>query len=207
MVFLFPSATPERPLPTFNYTIRNIVCIHGQRIEQTQFASEKFIVTIMGGSTLLFSTDLQGRFIVDRGKRLLHPLDPTVHRQQVEKIRTMLGSVEMEVESANVEIDGRSCRCIRLSNHQAELVLSLELYCARIDGLDRTAIGAERAFDAPHQPFAVPLDKDEIVVRSTTRVLSAEFSQNQTMNLTGIESGIADIEQMDRYLDFSIAPR
>lgn len=204
MISIFPHRSADRPPSEVAYTIRSVLSTQGQSFEQMQYATDRYVVTVIGPTTLLYSREHGERFLVDRGRRQLRPLDPAKHRKQVEEIRGLIGQLATEEDAGETMIEGRRCRCVRLRNHDARLVLSVETYSTRIPGIEATALDEERRFDAPYLPFFTPLEPDAVLVRSTTRILSTGFSQNQTVQLAGIDSTILDLELFDGFLDFSI---
>ncbi|MQA88990.1 MAG: hypothetical protein GEU90_01965 [Gemmatimonas sp.] len=173
-----------------DFTIRSALKSHGAAVHQTQFVTDQYVVTSIGGSTFVFAPGLDGRFRVDRMNRQLYRVDVAAQNPRPEQVRSLLGDLEIECDESPVEIDGRRCRVFRVHNRDARLVVSIECYCARIEGLERSALVAEREFDGAFQPFQLPLDDDEIVVRSTTRALAADFEQSQTVQLVALEPRI-----------------
>lgn len=205
MKILQTSLAPRRQsAPAIAYTIRSSLSAHGHAVQQVQYVTSEYVITDVGRSTTLFSRSLGGRFIVDRGRRQLTRFDPAAQKQQVEQIRALLGTLQIVRDERTVLIDGRCCRVIRVTNQDARLVLSIETYCTRVEELAESALGAERAFDALYQPFAVPLHPDEIVVRSTTRALAASFGQSQTLRLLTMEPGPENVPGLEDVLDFEL---
>ncbi len=204
MISIIAHRSEARPPASVRYTIRSVLSTQGQGFEQMQYATERYVVTVIGHTTLLYSRAHGARFLVDRSRRQLQPLDPAKHRRQVEGIRELLGDLQREEEPGTTTIEGRVCRCIRLRNQDPSLLLSVETYCTRYPGVERSALDEERRFDAPHLPFHIELQPDELVVRSTTRILAADYSQNQTVQLVGVDTAIIDEELFDGFLDFSI---
>jgi hypothetical protein len=186
------------------FTIRSALQAHGHRVDQVQYVTDDYVLTEVGRSVALFSRSLDGRFIVDRGRRVLTRIDPSAQKQHVAQIRSLLGSLQIVRDDRSVLIGGHWCQSIRVTNQHARLVLSIETYCTRMDELVGTALNAERVFDAAFQPFVVPLCADEIVVRSTTRAVAASFGQSQTLQLVAFEPCIPDRAAIEGIFDFDI---
>ncbi|MEX2571503.1 MAG: hypothetical protein WD737_09350 [Gemmatimonadota bacterium] len=195
--------TPEQTAPAF--TIRSILVARGQRVEQVQYVASSHVVTEVNGSTFLYAPGLGGRFTVQREQRLLRRLPSASGPSSAAHVRALLGNLKIDEPPGEVPIAGHSCRLIRILNRDAKLVLTIETYCTRLKGLERTALRAERAFDAPHQPFVLPLTDDEVVVRSVTRALAADFEQSQRLELAGIRPGIpAEWQASAGLLDYPV---
>lgn len=204
---LFSSPAEVDTESTCTFTIRSTLTAHGRAVEQTQYATESYVITEVAGSTVLYAPGLHGRYIVDRARRQLRPVVMTGQAPQPEQIRSLLGQLEIEEESGSTEIDGWACRMIRVHNRDARLIVSVESYCARVPGIGLTALPAERSFDAPFQPFQLPLAADEVVVRSTTRALAADFEQSQTVTLTSLDRRVEGRDALDEMLRFTILRR
>lgn len=202
---LLHSTPPHRNSPsTGTFTIRSSLTAHGRTVEQTQYATEAYVVTQVGGSTVLYAPGLHGRYLVDEARKQLRAVPMRGQAPQPAQIRTLLGELEVEEEPELREIDGWRCRTIRIHNRDARLIVSIECHCVRVPGLEMTALAAERVFDAPLHPFNLPLQPDEVVVRSTTRALAAEFEQSQTLQLTSLDPGVPLREFLEEALRYPI---
>jgi hypothetical protein len=122
----------------------------------------------------------------------------------VARIRSALGEVHIERVEGEEEISGYGCRRLRAHNENAAIVFSGELCCTRLPGLADTALGRERDFDARLQAFAMPLAGDEIVVRSTMRMLARGFEQSQRTELLGVDGRPEEFAELDRILSFEV---
>lgn len=202
-----PIALSAPRLTTGTCTITSIVRAHGHSVEQTQYATPTYVATEIGRATLLFVRGLNERFIVDRLKRELIRSHSDAQKRQLDQIRSLIGAVDMIRDERPSIVDGYECRSIRVQNEDAQLILSIETYCTRIEGLEETALHAEREFDSSRQPFSLPLRDDEIVVRSTTRALAASFGQSQTIHLLDVSDRIAEAWRMTEMMDYPIVER
>jgi hypothetical protein len=207
MSTIAPIALTAPRLTTATCTITSVVRAHGHSVEQTQYATPTYVATEIGRATLLFIRGLGDRFIVDRVKRQLIRSRSDAQKRQLQQIRSLIGAIEMIRDERPSIVDGYECRSIRVQNEDAQLVLSIETYCTRIEGLEETALHAEREFDADRQPFSLPLRDNEVVVRSTTRALAASFGQSQTIHLLDVSDRIADAWRITEMLDYPIVDR
>jgi hypothetical protein len=190
--------------PIDGFTMRTSLESHGRTVDQMQYVAEHYVVTVIGPSVLVFAPGLDGRFLVDRGNRQLRRMDLAAQNPRPEQVRKLLGDLKIERDERPVEVDGYSCQLVRVHNRDARLVVSIDCYCARMEGVKGTALAAERAFDGGFQPFQLPLDEDEIVIRSTTRALAADFEQSQTLRLTELIPSIDAKEGWEEVLRYPI---
>src|SRR5690606_24402978 len=135
------------------YTIRSRMTGYSDAAEQVQYITNEFVVTEVAQSTLLYIARIDGRYVVDRIRRELTRIEPSSQKREVEQIRRLLGELTIEEDDRLIDVNGHLCRTIRIQNRDSRLVLSIETFCTRVPGLDETALPAERAFDAAHQPF------------------------------------------------------
>lgn len=195
-----PSVTCALPL-----RIRSALSSHGQTLEQVQIVAPEFVVSELGQVTYLYAPSLGDRYRVDRARRRLQRLDPARNQQQTRQIRLLLGEVMVTRDDHPVEIDGYRCSRLRAFNQNAQLSLSVEAFCTRVPGLEKTALVDERHFDRAVQPFSIPLEHDEVVVRSITRALTTGFEQKQMLLLRAIEPVGAVAESYQAFLDYPVA--
>lgn len=159
----------------------------GQSFDQLQIASSGFVVSEVGQLSFLYLATARDRYRIDRSRHRLHPMRIRGEGERIGKLRQMLGEITVERAEEAAEIDGFLCRRVCAFTTKSPLILSVEAWCARIPGLSVTALGEERRYDARHQPFALPLDPDEVVVRSTTRVQGAGPAHVQHTLLCSVE--------------------
>ena len=184
--------------------VRNSMTIHTQQLVQTQYLSEHYVLTDVGRMLMLYWPEQGRRFVVDRAKRELKALDTSAQLAQVAQLKPALGEVRIERLEGEEEVAGYTCRRVRASNENAAIVFGGELFCTRIPELADTALGREREFDEKLQAFAMPLAADEIVVRSTMKMLARGFEQNQQTELLGVEHALDQFAELDRILSFKV---
>jgi hypothetical protein len=202
MLTLFSRPTPVRS--EVGLIVRNSMTIHTQQLVQTQYLSEHYVLTDVGRMLVLYWPERGQRFSVDRARQELKPLDVSPQLAQVAQLRPALGEVTIERVEGEEEIGGYPCRRLAAHNENAAIVFSGELFYTRIPELGDTALAKEREFDAALQPFAMPIAGDEIVVRSTLRMLAKGFEQNQRTELLGVEAKPEELQELDRILSFKV---
>ena len=202
MLTLFSRPAPVRS--EVGLIVRNSLLIHTQQLVQTQYLSEHYVLTDVGRMLMLYWPERGQRFVVDRAKQELKALDVSPQLAQVAQLKPALGEVKIERMEGEEEIGGFACRRLRAHNENAAIVFSGELFYTRVPELGDTALGRERELDERLQPFAMPLAADEIVVRSTMKMLARGFEQNQRTDLLGVESKVDAFEELDRIVSFRV---
>lgn len=198
------SAKPAPVRSTVAYTIRNSIQVHDREMEQVQFVTEHFVANEVGGKLVVYRADTNGRYLVSRGARELKRLDVSAQLAQAQQLRALLGEVPLVFDDAEVEVDGYRCRRATFQVEIPQMVVSSESFRTRIPGLERTALAAERALDDAAQPFRNALEPDEVIVRSSIRLLAAGAGQNQTIRLVSASEGIDDLAALDEILTYKI---
>ena len=202
MLTLFSRTRPART--EAGVVVRNSVTMHTQQLVQTQYLSEHYVLTDVGRMLLLFWPERGQRLVVDRARQELKPLDLSPQAAQAAQLRRALGEIRIESPEGEEEIGGYTCRRLRMQNENAAIVVHGDLFCARIPELADTALGKEREFDTTLQPFVMPLADDEIVVRSTMRMLAQAVEQDQRTELLGVDRTADDFAELDRILTFKV---
>ena len=202
MLSLFSRPAPVRS--EVGLIVRNSMTIHTQQLVQTQYLSEHYVLTDVGRMLMLYWPERGQRFVVDRAREELKPLDLSAQLAQVAQLRPAIGEVKVERLEGEEEVAGYSCRRLRARNENSAIVFGGELLCTRIPELADTALGREREFDERLQAFVMPLAADEIVVRSTMKMLARGFEQNQRTELLGLESRPEEFAELDRILSFKV---
>lgn len=179
------------------YTIRMRVSVRGAEIPQTQVATENYVFTTVGPTSLVFLPRSGARYLVDHEKKTLKPLDLAAQLAQMEQLRDAIGEVRVTSAPADAPVDGFACTRHEIRADHARIMVEGEMFSTRIAGLERTALGAERAFDRIYQPFGVRLEDDELVVFSRTSLVSAGFEQSQETRLEGVQEGAPDLALLD----------
>ena len=185
-------------------TVRGTITTAGNSIPHVQYLTDTFVVTAIGRSTIIHSTALGGRFVVDRALGRLRRVDPLSQSIQVEHLRELVGTVAVHRDPELVEVDGFTCRRYRLCNDSTRLVVSAEAFCTRLPEIAATALHDERQVEAQLHPFVLPLEPDELVVRSTTRTFANGFHHTQNYQLGSLEHSIADRESLEALLSYPI---
>ena len=184
--------------------VRGMIVTAGHSVSHVQYLTEEFVVTELGRSAVIHSTVLGGRFVVDRSHCRLRRVDPVAQTVQVEHLRELVGSVEVHRELEMVEVDGFPCRRYRLCNDSTRLVVAAEAFCTRLQEVAATALHEERTLEARLHPFVLPLDPDELVVRSTTRTFANGFEHTQSYQLSSLERKIENFAALEALLAYPI---
>lgn len=187
-------------------TVRGTITTSGQSLEHVQYITDVLVVTELGGAVVLHSTELGGRFVVDRTARVLRRVDPSSQIVQVGHLKELVGEVSVHRDPVIREIDGYECRRYRLCNDSGKIVVSADAYCARFEVIGRSALQNERRFEAELHPFALPLEPDELVIRSTTRTFANGFQHTQSYQHESMTEGIERLSVIMEYLAFPIEP-
>ncbi len=186
-------------------TVRGNITSSGQSLEHVQYLTESFVVTELGRSTILHCPSLGGRFVVDRVKHQLRRVEVASQTVQMEHLREMVGTVSVHRDAEPVELDGFTCHRYRLCNDSTRIVVSAEAFCTRIGAVGQTALHHERAFEARLHPFALPLEADELVVRSVTRTFANGFQHTQSYRHASLATRIEAIESLEELLRYPVA--
>jgi hypothetical protein len=199
-----PFSRPRPVRSEVGLIVRSAMKIHTRELVQTQYLSEHYVLTELERMLLLFWPERGRRFAVDRVRRELKPLDVSAQLAQAAQLRAAIGEVRMEPAEGEEEIAGFTCRRLVMRNESPVIVLEGELCYTRLPRLADTAIAREREFDAALQPFAAPLAPDELVVRSTMRLLARGFEQSQRTELQAVETRPEGFEELDRILTYTL---
>lgn len=197
----------SRSAPTrivVGFTIRGTLTLFGRTVAQTQYVTEQYVITEVERSMFIFLADRDERFLVDRSANRLRRIDPGQQRIKVERLRSLVGDVAIETEERAAERNGFICRRHRFENANARIIISGETLSASIEGVEKTALQAEREHDATHQPFSLPLGTGEVVFESTLRTMAADFEQNQRYRLDSLVPGTSTMAEVDRIARMSI---
>jgi hypothetical protein len=178
------------------FTLYGSITTAGQTVSHTQYLTPDFVVTEFGRSLIVHNASLGGRYVVDRIEHRLRAIDLASQRIQIEHLRQLVGAVTVHLEEEEMEIDGFRCRRYRLCNDGSRIVISAEAYCARLNGIGDTALHEERKLEAELHPFALPLERDEIVVRSSTRTFTNGFQHLQQYQLLRLLPRIDDLASL-----------
>jgi hypothetical protein len=186
------------------FTIEGSIVSSGHALEHRQYVTGEYVVTELGRSVTVHVVRLGGRFAVDPIERRLRPIEPSAQRIQIEHLRGLVGAVSVHCDPDQAEVDGFACRRYRLCNDSSRITIAAEAYCTRVGGIERTALHAERCVEAKLHPFALPLEPDEVVVRSTTRTFTNGYQHLQEYRLHTLTTGIRDRHLIERLLDYPV---
>ena len=204
MLFKLAHPEPELVLAPAEFTLYGTLTLYGRTSRQKQLITEDYVVTEVERGVFIFLRDRRERFLVDRAASRLRRLEWATQRIRVDRLRPVIGDIEVMQDEGEVERRGFRCRRYRFGNANARVVIAGEALAAAVDGIERTALAAERAFDALDQPFALPLQPSEVVVESRLRTVAADFEQNQVYELERIETGVAERGAYDRMARLAI---
>ena len=204
MFGLFSSSKPQVARSTVGYTVTTTVRVHDRELEQVQHATEHYVATQVAGKTILFRADTGARYLVDPVACQLKRLDLSAQAAQARQIEPLLRGASVQVDAEEVEMEGFRCRRATFEVETPQLVISSETFRTRIPGLERTALGAERAVDDATQPVPSGLAPDEVVVRSSMSFLAAGVGQNQSTHLVSVCPEIDALDEMDALLAYKI---
>lgn len=198
------SSKPRPVQSTVAFTLRSAIQLHDRTLEQVQRVTEHYVATEANGRLLLYRADTNERYAVNRGARELKRLDLSAQRAQARQLQALVGEVAAVIGPEEVEVDGYRCRRATFQVETPQMVVSSEMFRARIPGLERTALSAERALDESVQPFRTGLEPDEVIVRSSLQILAAGTGQNQTSRLVSASEGIDELPALDEVLAYKI---
>jgi len=184
--------------------VRGAITTAGHSIEHIQYLTDRYVLTLMGRAAILHSAELGGRFVVDQSNSHLRRIDLSAQSVQIGHLRELVGTVSVHRDPEEVSAGGYLCRRYRLCNDSTRIVVAAEALCTRIDAAGRTALHEERAFEARLHPFALPLERDEVVVSSTTRTYTNGFQHTQSYQLTSVVEGVESLGAFEAYLTFPI---
>jgi hypothetical protein len=196
----------DLPSQAVSLTIVGSLTTAGQSLPHLQYLTEEYVVTEVGRSVVLHSVALGGRFIVDRTERRLRRVAVEPHRVHIDHLRELIGRISIHRDETFTNLDGFHCRRYRLCNDGQRIVISAEAFCTRYPPAARTALHLERTFEARLHPLSLPLDRDEVVVRSTTHTFSNGFQHTQCYQLLRIDRHIDRRDALDELLAFPLAP-
>ncbi len=200
-----PSAVRARGSRTsVGFALQGSFTAGGRTISHRQYLSDHYVLTEFEGSSVLFSADHGERFLVDRVRRQLVPMDVPGHRVRLEHIQTVLGTVVTECSSRVHVVDGYPCRLHSLRNERGRIDILAEAWCTTLPGAEMTALHRERAIEAQSQPFFLPLASDEIVVRSMFRTRANGVESRQMYQLLSLACGSEQVLEFDVLLDYPV---
>lgn len=186
------------------FTIRGTLTLYGRSVSQTQYVSDRYVATQVDRGMFIFLASRGERFLVDRGVSRLRRIEPDVQRIRVDRLREVIGDMRVTRHEELVEMAGHSCTRFTFENSAARIVIAGETLVARVPGIEETVLQAERDHDAANQPFALPLEPDQVVVASRLRTVATDFEQNQAYSLCSIEPRIETVADLDRIARLAI---
>lgn len=193
-------------------TLRYQLTVHGGQVRQVQYATSRYVITDVGAQRLLFdrarsAEDGRGsRYLVDEATRTLRPLDASAQVAQLRQLRAELGAPAAACREVNVVVAGYTCRHLVAGIDHPKLVVSGDVYVAEVAGVSDTALHHERSLQADAQPFILPLERGEIVIASTMRVLARSMELMQTLRLESLERAIPERARLEACLDYPVVP-
>lgn len=189
---------------TVAFTVRTTLQLHDREIDQTQYATEHYVVNELAGQAVVYRADTHERYLVDRDARQLKRLDLSAQTAQARQLQAVVGDVPHTIDPEEVEVAGYRCHRATFRVETPQLVISSETFRTRIPGLERTAIRKERELEEQTQPFPSGLAPDEVVVQSSVQILAAGMSQNQSGRVVSVTPEIENLAEMDAILAYKI---
>jgi hypothetical protein len=190
---------------TAAFTLRGAFTSAGRTVPHLQYLTGRYTVTEFESSVVLHAPSLGGRFVVDRPRGLLRRIDDSAQRAQLDHIRAVLGVFHVDRSTNQCDIDGFRCRLYTVRNENGRIMIDAEAWCTRVEGAEATALQSGRLYDAELHPFTLPLEADEIVVRSLMRTMANGDEQRQSYQLLGLLPRIDDRPTVDDLLTLPIA--
>jgi hypothetical protein len=182
-----PEETVEAPGWHQLLELRTTVVAAGREFLQIQILSPGFVLTRIGRGAVLFLRAEGRRYTADREARVLRPIEAGAARSaQVSSPRPTITRVSLH--DGPVVVDGHACRRLTIESRVGQVALSTESYFARVAGVDRTALHAERLLTAPEAFPSQLLQPDEVLIRATTVVRQGDFEQVQTSCLCSMRA-------------------
>lgn len=201
----FSSGHPKaRATSAIGFTIRGTLTLYGRSLPQTQYLTERYVVTQVDRATFIFLADRRERFLIDRAADRLRRIEPNPRTIRADRLRAVIGDIEVRLVDEAVEVGGYWCRRYRFENENARIVISGETLVTRLNGLEQTALQAERDHDGLNQPFTLPLESGDLVVESSLRTIAVDFEQNQAYRLETVETKIEQTAEIDRLARLAI---
>jgi hypothetical protein len=201
MLSVQEEAAPGAPTWRRLLELRTTAVAGGREFLQTQLLAPEFVLTRIGHGTILFLRDGGGRYAVDREQRVLRPIATgAVRSADPSSPRPTLAAVSLH--DGPVEKDGHPCRRLTVESRVGQVVLSTESYYARLTGVERTALHAERLLGAPAAYPAHLLLPDEVLIFAITTVRQGDFEQTQTSRLRSVRADPDDGELGLEVLDY-----
>jgi hypothetical protein len=185
-------------------TVRGTITTGVQSVAHVQYLTAGFVITEIGRSLIVHSSTLGGRFVVDRTRGRLRRVDPGAQTLQIEHLRELVGAVSVHRDEETIEVEGFRCQRYRLCNDSSRIVVAAEAFCTRFGAVAATALHDERQLEAKLHPFALPLQPDELVVKSTTRTYANGFQHTQSYQLSNLADYIEDLESLETPLAYPI---
>lgn len=198
-----PSTRPTTP--TVAYTIVGSFTAYGRSVSQIQYVTDRFVITRVERGTFIYLRDRDERFLAEVAANRLTPLEPGIQRIQADKLRSVVGEIAIQVDEEEIESGGFTCRRYRFNSSSARIVIAGETLATRLPALAGSALQAERAHDSRSQPFSLPLEPDQLVVRSSIRTVASQFDQNQSYRLESIEDRIEDFDRLERLAQMRVS--
>ncbi len=169
--------------------IRTEVVAGGQEFIQTQLLADEYVITRIGDATMIFFRD-QGRFTVDRGARVLRPVD--VGALWAAGSSPDRSRVAVSLQDGPIEVNGYPCRRLTIESRVGMVTLRTESFYASIGGVEKTPLHRDRVLSAPDGYPVHLLEPDEVLVTATTVVRQGDFEQTQTSRLLSLRGDPED---------------
>src|SRR5690606_23461958 len=108
--FSRPAAPPRT---TVGYTIRGRLSLYGRSMLQVQYVTDRYVITQVDRGMFIFLPDRDERFLVDRVASRLRRIEEPAQRIRVDRLRAVIGDIEITSDDEDVDDAGRQCRRFR----------------------------------------------------------------------------------------------
>ncbi|GMV06299.1 MAG: hypothetical protein AMXMBFR53_25750 [Gemmatimonadota bacterium] len=178
----------------------------GCEARQVQYATDRYVVTCVEGTTVVYLRDRNERFLSMPGTRTLRRMDPGGDAGLPAAVSASLALARVDWAPESIRLDGRTGRSGILHIDNPAHVIEAEITIVRVPGLEETALGRERACTDSSQWLDVDLSPDECIASLRTRILSRGFHHRQAMELLSVEPSIDQRELLDDVQRFLTDP-
>ena len=180
-------------------SVKYKITVGEKEIEQTQYLTENYVYTEVGGKKVMYLPEKDKQYIVDTEKKRLKEFDLSAQMAQINQLKAMIGELNTEEKTEE------GIRHILIqSNPESPAKLKVDLQIAEYEGLEKTKFKKSNEFQQNIQLFRTDLKANEIIKHLESVFSINGQEQKSTLELIEIENYTESTGTFDAYFNYKI---
>jgi len=185
------------------FTIKTKISLKDKELIQTQYIYDQFIVTELNGKKIIFITG-SNLFSVNTENKSLKAIDISQQVEQINKVKTMLGILEIENIGKSDDILGYKTKSMKFYNNNETIKFSMTTFIITVSGIENTVYTEFMKLEQDKQLVNFKLEPNEIIASMSSEIfMQGNLVQSQSMEIVSIESELEDNNEFYEYLTYS----